>query len=66
MVMPTSGIVANAISVSDQFMYSRYASMKMIVSELRMLTVIASDAAEATCCASKVTFESRNPAELAS
>ena len=57
--MPTSGKAANAISVSCQFMYSRYASMKMIVRVLRMLTVIASDAVDATCCASNVTFDSR-------
>ncbi len=47
-------------------MYKRYASMNRIVSELRMLTVSASDAVDATCCASKVTLESRKPAELAS
>ena len=40
--------------------------MNRIVSVLRMLTVIASDAADATCCASNVTFDSRKPAELAS
>ena len=36
--------------------------MKQIVSVLRIATVIASDAVEATCCASNVTFDSRNPA----
>jgi len=40
--------------------------MKAIVSVLRMLTVIASDAVWAICCASNVTFDSRNPAELRS
>ncbi len=40
--------------------------MNTIVSELRMLTVIASDAVAAICCASKVIFDSRNPAEVES
>ena len=40
--------------------------MNEMVSVPRMLAVTASDAAEATCCASKVTFDSSTPAELAS
>ena len=40
--------------------------MNTIVSVLRMLTVIASDAVAAICCASNVIFDSRKPAELAS
>ncbi len=47
-------------------MYSRYASMNTIVSVLRMLTVIASDAVAAICWASNVTFDSRTPVEVAS
>ena len=63
---PTSGKAANAISVSCQFIQSRYASMNAIVSVLRIITVIASEAVEATCCASNVTLERRKPAEVAS
>ncbi len=40
--------------------------MKAIVSVLRMLTVIASDAVAAICCASNVIRERRNPADVAS
>ena len=63
---PTSGPAANAISVSCQLIHRRYASMKAIVSVLRISTVTASEAVAEICCASYVIFESRKPADDAS
>ena len=59
-------ISTNVSSVRRQLSHMSQPKLAAMVSDERTAVVIVPDAAEASWCASNVTFDSRWPAELAS
>ena len=66
MTTATIGSTKNVIAVSFQLMYSSQPRLAAIVSMLRIAVVIVPDAADASWCASNVTFDWMTPAGVAS
>ncbi len=61
MTTATTGRIANVHSVSRQLKYNSRPKLARIVIVLRIATVIVFEAAEASWCASKVSFDCTTP-----